>query len=276
MNLGKLLQAKRSHLFWTPCAAHCLDLILEDIGKIARVKKAIERGISLVGFIYNHSLALNTMRKFTRKAELVRHEVTRFATTFLTLQRLHKLKYNLRKMFTSDEWLKSKLAKERKGKGATTIVLMPTFWNDVVYTLKAMGPLVRVLRLVDNEKKPAMGYIYEAMDRAKETIQNAFNGNEDKYKEIFAIIDRRWECQLHHPLHAAAGHYLNPEYFYANPRIDFDPEVVGGLYKCIERLSEDEVVVDKISSELFIYKRAEGLFGMKAAIRQRITLSPGK
>ncbi|RDX62035.1 hypothetical protein CR513_59673, partial [Mucuna pruriens] len=83
MAIGKLLQAKRTKLFWMPCVAHYLDLMLEDIGKIAKVKK-------LVGCFYNHSLALNTMRKFTNKFELVRHRVTRFATTFLTLQRLHK------------------------------------------------------------------------------------------------------------------------------------------------------------------------------------------
>ena len=76
-----------------------------------------------------------------------------------------------------------------------------------------MGPLVSVLRLVDNEKKPAMGFIYEAMDRAKEAIQRAFNNNEGKYKDILAIIDKRWDCQLHHPLHAG-GYYLNPKLFY--------------------------------------------------------------
>ena len=274
MVLGKYLQAKRPRLFWTPCAAHCVDLMLEDIGKIQRVKRAIQRGVSLVGFIYNHTLTLNTMRKFTNKMELVRHGVTRFATTFLTLQRLHKQKNNLRKMFTSDEWLKSKTAKEYKGKKATEIVLMPSFWNDVLYFLKAMGPLVHVLRLVDNEKKPAMGYIYEAMDRAKEAIQKAFNGNEEKYREIFDIIDKRWDCQLHHPLHAA-GHFLNPEYYYGNPSVEFDPEVTHGLYKCIERLSATEEEVDKISTELAIYRRAEGIFSLKAAIRQRTTMAPG-
>ena len=191
------MQAKRKHLFWTPCAAHCIDLMLEDIGKIARIKRTIQRSISLVGFIYNHTLALNTMRKFTSKAELVRYGVTRFATTFLTMQRLHNQKTNLRRMFTSDEWLTSKAAKDPKGRRATDVILMPTFWNDIVYSLKAMGPLVHVLRLVDNEKKPAMGYIYEAMDRAKEAIKKAFNENEEKYKEIFAIIDRRWDYQLH-------------------------------------------------------------------------------
>ncbi|RDX68551.1 hypothetical protein CR513_52442, partial [Mucuna pruriens] len=72
--VGKLLQATRTKLFWTPYATHHLDLMLKDIGKIAKVKKVIQRA-----YIYNHSLALNTMRKFTNKSELVRHEVIRFA-----------------------------------------------------------------------------------------------------------------------------------------------------------------------------------------------------
>ncbi|RZB86398.1 hypothetical protein D0Y65_026454, partial [Glycine soja] len=148
---GKILQVTRPKIFWTPCATHCFDLMLEDIGKIPKVKRVIQRGIKLVGYIYNHTFALNIMRKFTQKTELVRHGVTRFATTFLTLQRLHKQKANLRRMFTLDEWLKSKAAKEPKGKKATYVVLMPSFWNDVVYTLKAMGPLVSVLRLSEDD-----------------------------------------------------------------------------------------------------------------------------
>jgi hypothetical protein len=28
-------------IWWTPCAAHCLDLMLEDIGKIEWVKKTV-------------------------------------------------------------------------------------------------------------------------------------------------------------------------------------------------------------------------------------------
>ncbi|KAG4912624.1 hypothetical protein JHK86_053057 [Glycine max] len=272
---GKILQVTRPKIFWTPCAAHCLDLLLEDIGKIPKVKRVIQRGIKLVGYIYNHTLALNTMRKFTQKTESVRHGVTRFATTFLTLQRLHKQKANLRRMFTSDEWLKSKAAKEPKGKQATDVVLMPSFWNDVVYALKAMGPLVSVLRLVDNEKKPAMGFIYEAMDRVKEAIQRAFNNNEGKYKDILAIIDKRWDCQLHHPLHAA-GYYLNPKFFYTNPNIDSDNEVVDGLYKCIDKLSEDDDFVVEVHKQLLVYKRAGERFGMTATMKARTEISPAE
>ena len=74
----------------------------------------------------------------------------------------------------------------------------------------------------------------------------------------------------------AAGHFLNPEFFYCNLRIEFDEEVIAGLYKAIERLSATEEEVDKISTELALYKRAGGIFGMKAAVRQRTTMAPGK
>ena len=99
----------------------------------------------------------------------MRHAITRFVTSYLTLEWFHKEKVNIRKMFISDEWILSKLSKEPKGKEAAKVVLMPSFWNSVVYTLKVMTPLVKVLRLLDGERKSTMGYIYEAKDKAKET-----------------------------------------------------------------------------------------------------------
>ena len=39
---GKLLMRKWPHLYWVPCAAHCIDLMLEDIGKEDEVKKVVE------------------------------------------------------------------------------------------------------------------------------------------------------------------------------------------------------------------------------------------
>ena len=69
---------------------------------------------------------------------------------------------------------------------------MPIFWNTIVYSLKVSGPPVDVLQFVDKEKKLVMEYIYEAMDRTKEAIEKSFNEREEKYKEIFEIIDQRW------------------------------------------------------------------------------------
>ena len=55
---------------------------------------------------------------------------------------------------------------------------MPFFWNTIHRSLKFSAPLVKVLLLVDEKIRPAMEYIYEAMDKAKETIAKSFNDNE--------------------------------------------------------------------------------------------------
>lgn len=117
------------------------------------IKKTIQRGVSLVGFIYSHSSTLSLLKQFTNKEELIRHVVTRFATSYLSLQRLHQEKGNLRKMFTYDEWSNNKLSKEAKGREASKIVLRPSFWNYVVFTLQVMALLVHVVRLVDGKEK---------------------------------------------------------------------------------------------------------------------------
>ena len=106
---------------------------------------------------------------------------------------------------------------------------------------------MRVLCLGDGEKKLAMGYIYEVIDRAKEAIANSSNGDEKKYAPIFQIIDNRWDVQLHRTLHAT-GWYLNPEYFYKAEHID--PEIMTGLYECIRKLNPDVNVQDQIDAEL--------------------------
>ncbi|XP_030955048.1 uncharacterized protein LOC115977364 [Quercus lobata] len=248
--------------------------MLEDIAKLPTIMRTIKRAIELTGYIYNRTGLINMMRQFTGQRNLLRPAKTRFATSFLTLSSIHKQKESLRKMFTSKDWTRSKWAKELTGKRVAQTILMATFWNTVVYSLKVSGPIVRVLRLVDGEKRPAMGYIYEAMDRAKEAIEKSFNGREERYKEIFEIIDRRWDCQLHRPLHAA-GYFLNPEFFYDNrSEIERDEEVMAGLYKCIQRLVPNINQQDKILEELTSYKREEGLFGLEMAKRQRKKKAP--
>jgi len=62
----------------------------------------------------------------------------------------------------------------------------------------------------------------------------SFNNSESKYNDLFTIIDNKWTCHLHRPLHAI-GHFLNPEFFYSNLDIEYDLEVINRLYDCIKR-----------------------------------------
>ena len=63
-----------------------------------------------------------------------------------------------------------------------------------------MEPLVKVLKLVDQDKKPTLSIIYEAMDRAK--LAKGIGETLGKYWEV---IDIRWANQLHRHLHAAGN-----------------------------------------------------------------------
>ncbi|KAL5154280.1 hypothetical protein HKD37_19G053669 [Glycine soja] len=239
------------------------NYVLADIGKLRLIRKTIRRTINLFGFIYAHSSTLSLLRNHTNKRELVRHAITRLATSYLTLERFHKEKTNIRKMFISDEWILNKLSKEPKRKEAAKCGLH----------FKVMAPLVKVFRLVDGERKSAMGYIYKAMDKEKETIIKSFNNNESKYKDVFAIIDKRWNCQLHRPLHAAV-HFLNPEFFYNNTDLEFDFEVTNGLFDCIKKLVPQFDVQQKILTELHLYKIGVEHFGSEFAMAQRKTHFP--
>ncbi|CAH1452891.1 unnamed protein product [Lactuca virosa] len=179
---------------------------------------------------------------------------------------------NLRNMVVSKEWEAFKWSSDGRGIKVKSYFMQDMFWRNVHYALKLTGPLVTVLRIVDGEKYPAMGFIYEAMDRAKEAIRDSFSRLDD-YQTTFEIIDRRWECQLHRPLHAA-GHFLNPGIFYKDVSGVACEEVEKGLYDYIMRLVPEQQVQDKISEELDKYRNAQGLFGNPMAVRHRETKSP--
>ncbi|KAL0923237.1 hypothetical protein M5K25_007284 [Dendrobium thyrsiflorum] len=259
---GHMLMEKRKHLYWTPCAAHCIDLILEQLGDLPQHKNALSKAKKITKFIYNHSWVLSLMRKFSKK-EIIRPATTRFATSYLTLQSILDVRQPLEAMFTSTQWLNSAWGKKPEGKEVRRHILNDKFWATVTYAILSTRPLVQVLRLVDAEKKPAMGFIYNAMDEAKELIAHNLGGEEASYREIWDIIDARWEVQLHRHLHAAA-YYLNPQFQYSE-RKSSNPEVKLGLYHCMERLIPDLTVREIADLQLVLFRNREGFFGLHAA-----------
>jgi hypothetical protein len=128
---GTILMDRIPTLFWSPCAAHCLDLMLEEIGNLQYFKKPIARARRVTNFIYQHGRILSLMREKTGGADLVRPAATRFATAFLTLKSLFKHKDALKALFVSEEWAANKLSKTQAGKDVYDIVLSVDFWNKV-------------------------------------------------------------------------------------------------------------------------------------------------
>ena len=48
--MGRLLEAEFPTIVWTPCASHCLDLLMEDVGKLKWVKEVTKQATSIVTF----------------------------------------------------------------------------------------------------------------------------------------------------------------------------------------------------------------------------------
>ena len=84
-------------------------------------------------------------------------------------------------MFTSKQWSSCRFARIEEGKRIQNYVLDSRFWHDVTICIKAANPLIKVLRLVDSDEKPAMGFIYKAMDEAKEKLQVNFGCVKKRY-----------------------------------------------------------------------------------------------
>uniref|UniRef100_A0A7N2MM08 BED-type domain-containing protein n=1 Tax=Quercus lobata TaxID=97700 RepID=A0A7N2MM08_QUELO len=193
--------------------AHCIDLMLENIANprwFPLIDEAIKKAKKITKFIYNHGVVLDMMRQD----------------------------------FTNGRVMSSCNYKTAVGKEISKIVLEDyAFWSQCKHIVKVSEPLVRVLRLVDGDEKPAMG-----------------------------VIDTRWDKQLHSPLHAA-GCFLNPA-IYFRPSFKRQNEVQRGLLSTLMRLVPDPDIQDKISSQLDEYKKSIGDFGTSLAIRQRERLNP--
>ncbi|KAF6158728.1 hypothetical protein GIB67_040242 [Kingdonia uniflora] len=151
-----------SKIYWMPCAAHCVNLILGDVSKMHLVEETVKDAKKISLFIYNHKHVLHLMRKQTKGREI-----------------------------RNSKWPKHPIGKEIMKK-----VKSNTFWNNMHTCLKIMAPLVDVIRMVDTEEKPYMAYIYSAIKDYKLKVKtNLEDQNEDHrelWKKMKKILDRRW------------------------------------------------------------------------------------
>jgi len=179
--VGQLLIEKRKSLFWTPCAAHCIDLILKDFEKLEVHQVTIAKGRKITSYIYSKIILISMLRHLTKGKDLIRYAATQFAIAFLTLGCLNDHKMQLMTMFTSKQWSSCRFTRIKDGKRIQNCVLDSRFGHDVTICIKAAYPLIKFLRLVDSNEKPAMGFIYKAMDEAKEKIQVNFDYVKKRY-----------------------------------------------------------------------------------------------
>ncbi|XP_025670279.1 uncharacterized protein [Arachis hypogaea] len=196
----KLIHEKYPNIFWSPCAAHCINLILKDIASIPHIADLASRASKVTVFVYNHMIFLSWLRKRKDWKEIVRPGVTRFATVFITLKSIYDHKEDLQSLVVDKYFTSHKLSKSVNGK--------------------------MLLRLVDADEKPSLGSVYDGMQRAKIAIKTMFRNRKVAYTPYRSILKIRWDNHLKRDLHAAA-YFLNPDCFYSE---EFVEKVNGGGY----------------------------------------------
>lgn len=268
MAAAKLLKEVKPTIFWTSCATHTINLMVEGIAKLPLFKETIDRAKAFTIFIYAHHKTLSLMRRFTKSKDIVRPGVTRFASAYLTLHSLIEKKQNLKMMFASDEWEACKWAKHSKGLAAYHTTTNMEFWDGVEMCLKVFAPLVKVLRLVDGDLKPTMGFIHGELEEAKKEIRKALDNLEKNYKPIVDIIEQKSKGRLDSPLHWMA-YLLNPYYFYKDSTIQFDRDVISATFKCVDAFYPNclDTQTFVINTELAKYTKKEGNFGHPTATK---------
>ncbi|XLS55860.1 hypothetical protein HN51_005615, partial [Arachis hypogaea] len=229
----KLIHEKYPNIFWSPCATHCINLILKDIATIPHIADLASRA-SKATVIYNHKEDLPTLVED--------------------------------KYFTSH-----KLSKSVNGKMVSSIILDSKFWEDYITTVMIVGPLIKLLRLVDADEKPSPGYVYEGMQRAKTATKTMFRNRKDAYTPYTSILKMRWDKHLKRDLHAAA-YFLNPGFFYSEGFVE-KANILRSLLDLfdIETLCDDSVGA---MQEIQLYRDRKESFGRESALKAIKRLKP--
>ncbi|KAI3989869.1 hypothetical protein MKX01_040839, partial [Papaver californicum] len=268
--VGKRLTETYPTMYWTPCAARPVNLMLEDIGKVKWVNMILEHAKRVTRFIYNHAVILNMMRRYTGRMDLVQPTYTRSATDFASLKTMVSLKNNLQGMVSSQEWIDCELSKTQGGIATIEIMLSQSFWSSCSTIVLLTDPLVGVLRMVHSHERPSVSYILAGMYQAKEAIKRLLVDKKE-YMLYWKIINNRLDQLLQHPLHEASF-FLNPKYYYSLEG-DVHDKIPSGMLDCIERLVPDIKLQDKINKEMILYKNVAGDFGRIWQLEQDILCS---
>ncbi|CAI5472829.1 unnamed protein product [Closterium sp. Yama58-4] len=269
-----ILRPEYPSIFFNNCAVHVLDLILHDFGKIREVKRVLSQVHRVVMMVKASASAVTLFHEVFSELALVRPGATRFGTNAIMLARFFEVKKALRQMVISEEWEEIAVAKQDEGKAVRSLLLDEAFWDCATAVLRIMQPMYDVLRVVDTQAL-VMGQVYGLIPEATVKTNKAAEAGaamlvkrtsllmaKDKPSfqvEIKAILAKRWDGQLHNPLHAL-GWLINPRNQYMG-EVRNDKEVRSGAEAFIAAREKDVAQRTLLQTQLAQFHKGEGRLG---------------
>ncbi|KAI3448609.1 hypothetical protein Pfo_005274 [Paulownia fortunei] len=209
---------------WSPCAAHCLNLIFGDIGNGAWP--------------------------------------TCFATTFIALKSILEHQHDLQAFFSSKTFKDSRYFKDKKASFVVVVVLDTRFWSDCAMIVGVVAPLIHLLRIIDTDRRPSIGYVYDGMYRAKKAIKNIFNNKKRLYRPF---------TNIH-----ASTYLLNPAFTYDKEKMYTKTEIMDGFVEMVTTLIIDKYVQRKCINKVSIFQDRLGSFNRQLAFNSSKNMQPNE
>ncbi|GBG90763.1 hypothetical protein CBR_g51269 [Chara braunii] len=200
------------HIFWIPCVARIMDLILEDIGGIDWVASRISQARLVTRFFKRHGHAREVLEAHSTKTLLLPAE-TRFGTNVIMMERLVALRAALTDVVVDDRWRETVWSTSKIRKDAaevTACIGSPPWWEDLRALCKMLEPIMGMLKLVDSDTRQ----ISKILRRYEEMIASCLSACRDIDREqqdaIVEVFHRR-RTMFKTPAHTTAM-LLDPEF----------------------------------------------------------------
>jgi hypothetical protein len=176
---GRLVEQEFSWITWTPCTPHCLDLLLEDVGKLPWAAEVVAEAKAVVKFITNHHRSQALFREKSA-LDLLKPGDMRFATNFIMLDRMLEVREALQELVVGQEWREwnGKSNHSDDGDEVKDCVLRSGFWKNLEKVLTLTKGTVALLRKCDRGVLIA-GKVYVAMFNYRQELEALRDGTSE-------------------------------------------------------------------------------------------------
>lgn len=144
-NANAIIESTFPHVAAIGCSAHAMDLLVEDFGKFPAVKEIVDASKSIVKYIRDHHSTLALFRgksaELCKGLELLLPRDTRFATAYICMGRLEKVRKALEAVVLDDDF-RAFMARQRasaqrsKASDIKMLILDDNYWAKVKGALK--------------------------------------------------------------------------------------------------------------------------------------------
>ncbi|KAL0210330.1 hypothetical protein RCL1_004766 [Eukaryota sp. TZLM3-RCL] len=269
---GTLMESTYPWITFSRCSAHSIDLILHSIAKLEFISHIFVNGNRILKFFKNHDFIKSIVEKKS-KLTLVRPGETRFATNYLVLNRLLKIKSYLKQTLIEEEvqdWIQ-KQKDELKIEAAEleSIILsehVHSFWFKVKDCVELLTLLVLFQKFVDSDS-PTISRIVPIFSIVKRqlTRSKCVSFSTEEIETIVDIVEER-ESKVINSLHLAS-YALDP--FYHDDWIHDNPKILDAVRVICEKILRDESKSELAMRQLLDYKLGNGIFSRENVLLER-------